>query len=367
LRPASAKTAQPPRTPSVPKLVLLQVLRALAALSVAMLHAQHDAAAVAARGGRGFAPLDAFPWAAGVDVFFVISGFIMVHASGRLFGTPEGRRVFLARRVARIVPIYWAVTTAYLAVAFLAPALLNAAFVDWDLVLASYLFIPVTRPDGLVQPLVGLGWTLNYEMFFYALFAFAVAWPRRIAVLGLGAGVVGLVLLGRLLHPLPQPFGFWTAPVMLEFVYGMALALLHGRGLRLPGPTRTLLAAAAVLLLVVGEASYREEALAWRHLLYGVPAALLVAAVAFGRERATEGRLARLGAAVGDASYALYLVHPFVIRAGREAVLRSGLAPAIGPWAFVALALAGAVVASLLVYRFFERPLTAALRASLKA
>jgi len=350
------------------KLVLLQVLRALAALSVAMLHAQHDAFALTERSGRPFTGLAAFPWEAGVDVFFVISGFIMVYASERLFGTPDGPRLFLARRIARIVPIYWAVTTVYLAVALLAPALLNAEFIGWARVLASYLFIPVARPDGLVQPLYGLGWTLNYEMFFYASFAFALAWPQRSAVLGLGAGLVALVAIGQVLGPLPQPFGFWAHPIILEFTYGMALALLYARGFRLPALPRALLAVAAILALVVVALSISDAAIPSRYFFYGVPAAALVAAVAFGRER-DAGRipLARLGAAIGDASYAIYLIHPFVIRAGRELALRSGLGAAIGPWSFVALALVAAVLASMLVYRLFERPLTARVRAFLNA
>jgi exopolysaccharide production protein ExoZ len=362
----SAKTRRPLSASHLPKLVLLQLLRALAALSVAMLHAQHDAAALAERTGRAFAPLTAFPWEAGVDVFFVISGFIMVHASARLFGTAEGRRVFLARRIARIVPIYWAVTTLYLAIALAAPALLNVEFIGWERVLASYLFIPLARPDGVVQPLYGLGWTLNYEMFFYALFALAIVRPRWRAVLGLAAALIVLVIVGRLFYQLPQPLGFWTDPIILEFVYGMGLALLHAQGARLGGSARALLAAGAVIVLTLALALplSPQEILAYRSLLFGVPAAMLVAAVAFGGERAEEGRLARMGAAIGDASYALYLIHPFVIRAGRELALRSGLA--IGPWLFIALALAAAIAASLLVYRLFERPLTTRLRARLE-
>src|SRR5207237_5929129 len=102
--------------------------------------------------------------------------------------------MFLGRRIARIVPIYWTVTTIYLAVALSAPSLLNSEFLGAGGVLASYLFIPVTRPDGLVQPLYGLGWTLNYEMFFYVLFSLAVAWPRRRAVPALMLALAGLGL-----------------------------------------------------------------------------------------------------------------------------------------------------------------------------
>ena len=336
-----------------------------------MLHAQHDAATLADRTGQAFAPVAAFPWEAGVDVFFVISGFIMVHASAGLFGAEGAGWAFLARRIARIVPIYWAVTTLYLAVALAVPEFLNRELLGWPFVVASYLFIPMTRPDGLVQPLYGLGWTLNYEMFFYVLFAAAVAWPRKHAVpalAGVLAGLVGIGLLVRLAsQPLPQPLGFWTDPIVLEFVYGMALGYLYAEGLRLGPAPRALLAAGAILALVAAASLYGVWAIPWRALAYGVPAAMLVAAVALGRKSRDEGRLARIGAAVGDASYALYLVHPFAIRAGREVVWRSGLAGVVGPWTFVILALAASVLAAILVYRVFERPATAWVRARLKA
>ena len=331
-----------------------------------MLHAQHDAATLAEAAGRSFAPVKSFPWEAGVDVFFVISGFIMVYASARLFGTPDGGRLFLARRVARIVPIYWTVTTLYLVVALAAPAALNPEFIGWGRVLASYLFIPVARPDGLVQPLYGLGWTLNYEMFFYAVFATAIVHPLRRAVLVVAAALAALAAIGILFGPLPQPLGFWTDPIILEFVFGMGLGLLYAEGVRLGGAPRAVLAAAAIIALIATTTLDLMAAAAYRPLLYGLPAAMLVAAMAFGR-KSPKGAGARSGEAIGDASYALYLIHPFVIRAGREIVLFSGLAGALHPWAFILLALSGAVLASVAVYRFFERPLTSAIRAWLSA
>ena len=94
---------------------------------------------------------------------------------------------------------------------------------------------------------------------------------------------------------------------------------------------------------------------------------MLVAALAFGRGDGDGRPPCPGGRRVGDASYALYLIHPFVIRAGREIVWRAGLAGLIGPWAFVLLSLSGAVLASVAVYRLFERPATAWLRARLRA
>ena len=220
------------------KLPHIQLLRAFAALCVVAFHAQNDASVVAARLGKAFTRSEAFPWLAGVDIFFVISGFIMVYASARLFGSAQGPRIFLAHRIARIVPLYWATTMLYLAVVLLAPALLNSEYLAPGFVTSSFLFIPAARPDGLVQPLYSLGWTLNYEMFFYALFAIAVAFPRQRAVAALIGALILIVGLGQTLAPLPQPLAFWSDPIILEFAFGMALGWASAEGFFLNGPAR---------------------------------------------------------------------------------------------------------------------------------
>jgi peptidoglycan/LPS O-acetylase OafA/YrhL len=209
------------------------------------------------------------------------------------------------------------------------------------------------RPDGLVQPLYSLGWTLNYEMFFYAIFALVLVWPMQRGVLALIAAMVAAAAIGGI-AALPHPLGFWTDPIILEFAFGMALALLKIEGLVLSRGLRAGLVLGGFGLLV-----FAADAGAPRVFAYGIPAALLVAAAALGAERARANtRITRMGSALGDASYALYLIHPFVIRAGREVMVRSGLAPLVGPWGYVVLVLAGAVLASLLVFRWYERPLT---------
>jgi exopolysaccharide production protein ExoZ len=157
------------------KLLYVQILRAFAALSVAVLHAQHDAGTIAAQLNWPFQVLHHIPWGAGVDVFFVISGFIIVHSSQKLFESPHARGIFLARRLGRVVPLYWTATTLYLTVALVLPGAVNSEILYPGFVLSLYLFIPMERPDGLVQPLYTLGWTLNYEMFSYAIFALVLA------------------------------------------------------------------------------------------------------------------------------------------------------------------------------------------------
>ena len=153
----------------------LQVLRAVAALGVVFHHLP-----IFLEGKLGLTgvvpPL--LLGAAGVDLFFVISGFIMVYSSEPLFGRPHAPRVFLLRRLSRIVPLYWAATSFLLGYLLLVGVAFVRVNLPWDVILTSYAFIPFPRRDGLMMPVLNVGWTLNYEMFFYLVFAAAILLPR---------------------------------------------------------------------------------------------------------------------------------------------------------------------------------------------
>jgi len=350
----------------------VQGLRALAALMVVVHHAQNEAAALAGRMGIDFVPRHGLPWPAGVDIFFVISGFIIVHAAAPLYGRPGARSRFAAHRIARLVPLYWGVTGLYLALGLAAPTLLSGEGGPPDLArtLASFLFWPMARSDGAVLPLYGLGWTLNYEMAFYALFALGLGFSRRGAVAWLVGALVLLVLAGRVVPAPPVPLAFWSDPIVLEFALGAGLALLRAEGVRLGSGVRIALAAAGLFGLAAAPVEPVLRLLAW-----GLPAAFLVAAAVLGRDRpeAVRGGIAAwfLVAAerLGDASYALYLIHPFVLRAAREGLLRTGLAPLLapllGPWPSLVMMVALTLPAALLVHRLVERPLTRLVRRGL--
>lgn len=351
------------------QIVPVQMLRALAALMVVVHHAQHEAGSLAAAAGRVPVRADWLPWMAGVDIFFVISGFIMVHASGRLYGRADGAVTFLKRRLWRIVPLYWLVTTLFLGVVLLKADVLNSAPRGWGEIAASYLFWPVARADGNIQPVFSLGWTLNYEMLFYALFAAGLLLRRGRAatVACVGLCLAGLVIAGQL-FVLPMPLSWWGQPIVLEFAAGMVIGLVHAAHIRLgPGMRAALaLAGLALLALVAAIPSGPLVMLA----LSGLAATLLVAAAALGQPQAGASRwpmlpmgrfaMARLVMArLGDASYALYLTHPFVLRAGREVFSRLGLS---SPSLFIALMLVATCLVALAVWRWFERPTARAVR-----
>ena len=339
-------------------------MRAAAALAIVLHHAQYDAETLAARFGLAYQPSHLLPWPAGVDVFFVISGFIMVYTSRKLFANADGPRVFLARRIARIVPIYWVLTTLYIVIGYVIPNALNKDVPGLSEIVKSYLFIPFEQPNGAIHPVLLLGWTLNYEMLFYVLFAIALLLPRLKAVVAVSVVLFGIVIVGQFTRLPLVPLAFWSEPIVLEFVFGMGLAIVAEQERCLAPVWRLSLIAAGLVLLHLDLIRPEGTIVLPQVLAYGIPATMLVAAAVLGGTHgpAALPAVGRALCALGDASYALYLAHPFAIRAMREIFAHSGLASAAGLGIFVTLSVIAAIVLAFFVYQFVERPLTRAVR-----
>ena len=346
--------------PSAPRLFpWVQVLRAAAAGAVAWLHIAHDAISAGHDPAGWLAAAAGFmPWTAGVDVFFVISGFVIVHASGNLFAQRRGWLIFLRRRLTRIVPLYWMLTTLLLATVLLDRSAVHGAVGGPWYIAASYLFIPAERPDGLVQPVLSLGWTLNYEMFFYLLMTPFLLLGRSLAVALCSAALCVLAAAGQMHLFDAVPFVFWSNPVVLEFAAGMGLAQAAAYGLRLPGWLRLGLAGLALAALHLDAVLGRSAGL----LAIGGPAVLLVWAAVSGGGGQPRGRVLRFGVLLGDASYAMYLAHPFVMRG--LTILGARLS-GLGEWTgvgYVAVSLAVAQAVAVAINLGVERRLTGRLR-----
>jgi exopolysaccharide production protein ExoZ len=339
----------------VQTIISIQFLRALAAIGVVASHFQFDLSR--AIGAEAPHP-ELYLGNAGVDLFFVISGFVMVYASERLFAQFNGALTFFVHRVIRIVPLYWLATGTYLLIATFLPA--YAREITADATLKSLFFIPYLRADGVVQPIVGQGWTLNYEMLFYSIFAFSACFPRGAAVAVATSILIGSVVAGLLFSPLPVVPAFWCDPIILEFVLGMLLALAYRRGLRLPPlACNCLMVAGAASLVILTK--YVPNGFAWRPITWGLPAALVVAGATL-REFSPAGPLWRALAVVGDASYALYLFHSFPVRAVTQFVRWSQIELAGVYWLLLALAVAGAITMACILHFVIERPVTRMLR-----
>jgi exopolysaccharide production protein ExoZ len=330
----------------------LQWLRALAAMMVLIGHVLEEAAHY--RGiGAGAAAL---PWTRGVDVFFVISGVVIALAGQRHAGSTSGAGAFLVRRVIRVVPLYWMFTTLMVAALVVAPGGVKETELDPGQIAASYLFLPYERHDGRIAPVLSLGWTLNYEMFFYLLAAVALAWrwPRAAGILtGL---LLALALAGWLFAPETTAARFWTGSILLEFGFGVLIALWwqrHGHRHRPKIAGVLFLSGVAALVLLHGSGLPR-------FLGAGLPAGMMVAGPVLFLSRGG-GAAGRIGVALGDASYALYLSHRFVLRLATLALLPLMPATGTGLWLFVALVTLTATGLSLLVFRHIERPVLALL------
>jgi exopolysaccharide production protein ExoZ len=314
------------------KLRGIQYLRAFAALGVVVFHATE-------RMGGNFAI-----GAAGVDVFFVVSGFIMwIIARDR----PLAPTAFLLNRFKRIAPSYWAATMVMVAggVAGLFPRLVLTP----DHVLGSLFFIPHRSPNGgEIWPVLVQGWTLNFEIFFYAVFAASLLLtPRRrlpalVALFG-SLSVSGLFLEGG--NPL---LATYTSPIILEFVAGAIIGhfWLEGR----IGRSRTH-GLALVAFSVAGFAAIGITLTAFNSLSFGILSVLLLVGILMLENGDSIGH-SSTAVYLGDASYSIYLWHTFAISVAARMVTLLSL-PA---WAGILLAsLAGAALGTVF-FELFEKP-----------
>lgn len=340
------------RTGRVETVVPIQILRGFAAIGVVIAHAAADLDRFGVTSGRSsFFDLGG----AGVDLFFIISGFVMVYASEPLFGSFRGATTFFAYRLIRIVPLYWLVTTFYLAVALLMPRL-GGTLYPLKTIATSFLFIPYARPDGIMQPVLGQGWTLNYEMFFYVIFAIAVLLPRRGAVVLSSTAIVLVVIVGRL-FVLPATASYWADPITCEFVLGMLLGLAYRKGVKLRPSLCAALVSGGIILLALG--GYLENS--HRALTSGVPAAIVVAGATFGRFSLRSSLWKGL-VILGDASYALYLLHEFPLQALTPTARWLSVHLTQWLWLYMTLAVVASALLAVVVHYAFERPVTKALR-----
>jgi peptidoglycan/LPS O-acetylase OafA/YrhL len=197
----------------------LQALRAIAAWLViidhALLELSHNAVAD---------PMTHLAWtlgSTGVYIFFVISGFIMVHISWADFGRWPNAVNFLRRRIMRIVPLYWLSTI--VALAYHRVSATHGAHAGWSDLMCSFSFIPYRDDDGSWNPILPQGWTLEYEMMFYILFAFGLCLRRQIALPVLAASLCMFVAAGPLLTD--ERLTYLASSILLWFVLGMMLAV----------------------------------------------------------------------------------------------------------------------------------------------
>jgi exopolysaccharide production protein ExoZ len=333
----------PPQT-----LFTVQALRALAAGAVL---AHHVLFMLVHNAGYSFSVSSI--GAAGVDLFFVISGFIMVYTSYSSFRQPRASISFIRRRAIRVVPIYWLYTTVVVFLLAFAPDLFSETRFDWHQVISSYLFLLSENTAGQVGTVMQTGWTLCFEVYFYLLFAILLNLPRRYFLATSGA----IFAVGTVLGTVAEPAAWMTVatnPIVVEFYFGAVVAFLFLNGVVLP----RLLAHAAIVLGIAIVVITRDVDLGtWtRTICWGLPSsALLLGAVSLERRGM---KVPRAMVALGDSSYSLYLVHPFIVPAIGKLWLALQLSAHASPAILFLIAFGCSLAAGHGSYLAIEKPVT---------
>lgn len=325
----------------------IQYLRGLAAILVVVCHSMTMA------GVASFFPVPIGEF--GVDIFFVISGFIMWVTTNEK--TPDPKAFWLARAF-RIFPLYWLFCFVMLASIFLIPsAFFHQRSMDWVFVLKSFLLIPSYHPDaGTITPLYSIGWTLIYEAFFYVIFGltlFVKNLEMRFAAL-VSAFIV-IYLLGRFVQ-LESAIGvFYTSSIIMEFIIGVFIGALVTHLSKIPDFVAYFFLFASCILFSVGVIFENSvPRITW----YGPASALLVIAAVI-----LEKRLAlnqnRLLLLLGSASYSIYLMHPFAQRFwyGGQVFAFGGITHGLSLIVYFIGSLIAGVVGGLMTYWLIEKPL----------
>lgn len=330
--------------------------------------------------------LGVIPWTAGVDLFFVISGFVIFLITGKRApsstSSPQSgyknAKQFLLARVIRLAPTYYIFTTLIVATLLITPDSLNSAQLEIEQIINSYLFIPSMRHDGQIIPVLSVGWTLNYEMFFYTLFGLALLITRKNTASLVAGTLIVLVALGILLSPASAIGKFWSSPILLEFLAGMLIAKIYLSSSKWrqklplwPAILVFILGVGMLLTIPVWLWSIIPSSLPIHRIFYfGIPACLIVISLTILISDQTDKRFPDLLVSLGSSSYMLYLSHRFVLRL--FSFLWLGLmslgAPvsviSSGSTAFVALFVtaSGCVLLAHMGHMYAEKPLLTRLR-----
>lgn len=345
----------------------IQGMRAIAALIVIMAHIFPNIMPMHTHWVKTFFSVVG---GTGVDIFFVISGFIIYHVMQRSIASMDtvgkGRALyaFAMKRFIRIYPLYWIVFgTSCLIMAWAPPA---------ELPPQEPLLQLLALIDNLPNYYVSVAWTLTFEVYFYAVVALGLLLFARRAMVGVTiwfAIVGGATLLG-LWFPWSKPLDFVFAPLVLEFLLGIVVAMLIDRGFqRFHGA----LLAGAFIWIAIGSLFLMPSIFAlnvdhWGRLVAinrsfalhvvcrGIPAAIFIYGIVV-LEIRQRWIMPRVLQYIGNASFSIYLWHVVVFNAVAEVFVRLGWVGVVSPIGLTALMIAIGLSIGLLSYQCLEEPL----------
>jgi len=326
----------------------IQLLRFLAALMVVICHSSFYAferlnkeAYVYGEGAHG------------VSLFFVISGFVMVVSSQKLIGVKNSWKEFAVKRIVRIVPIYWIMTTFKLVVMIMAASLVYHSKLDVIAILKSYFFIPGLNAEQEFRPIYGVGWTLNFEMFFYILFCVSL-FIRVKPLLFLSTIFVPLALLSFFRTSNWSDLSFYTDSIVLNFLYGMIAGQLILKRIRLPFIISIVAIILSLLYIFIPRYGFFSGLVGTDKLIVGILCFFVIWCAA-SIEPLIKDKIPNWSLYLGGASYSIYLIHPTVSPIAPTLLYRIGVNYSM---LSVVISVTISLASGALFYKYCETPLT---------
>ena len=282
--------------------------------------------------------------AQGVALFFVISGFIMAVTATPHTGEKGFVRYFEISRLIRIVPLYWAMNAAKLLGLIIVPGMIATSPTVSNVILSLF-FIPAETADGRIEPFYGVGWSLNFEMAFYALFALALLWGKRPTYVVIPLLLVATAISFFKTEEWPTA-AFLLSPILFNFVWGLLIGEWYLAKRQIPVAASIALIVSATIMVFVP---------------LGIPDAILVThihvgAIVFGfvaLEERIGHRIPNIFTFLGDASYSIYLTHPMF--AVFTVVILHRLVPWMPSLLLFIITLVLSVVFAAATYVYFEK------------
>jgi peptidoglycan/LPS O-acetylase OafA/YrhL len=288
----------------------IQILRAIAALSVVYSHCTSG-------GDYKFPSMGGF----GVDIFFIISGFIIGYIVSR------NTEHFMVKRIIRIVPLYYIATLLMTFTVLLLPHFIHSTTVSVSGFIKSILFIP--GPENRGFPILGQGWTLNFEMFFYLitfLCILAVKNEKYIIITCVSVLTIFVIVL-NIIKPNIYLLNRYQTGLFPEFIYGLLLYCGYGYyGKKHTSNISNKMNGKVILKIValIGLAVISYAYLVFRDVYHftifhnrniavGIPAFVLVSALLLLENTIGDNKFVRIGIKLGEASYAMYLFHYHIV------------------------------------------------------
>jgi peptidoglycan/LPS O-acetylase OafA/YrhL len=341
-------------------LYTIQLLRAVAAICVVYQHSANYAFPEISFGEFG------------VDIFFIISGFIIA------FMVSKNTDKFLLKRVTRIMPMYWFVTFLTIVLCLVFPKWFNNTTVSVLAILKSLFFIPYKI--GTSGPIALLGWTLNCEMFFYLIMGICILFIKDKRYLT-SCCIFILLLLVTLLNIIKIDgyiFQFYRdRALLLEFIYGIVLYHLFAYNNKhniiknnVVLFTFFSIMGVSAFFFLIFSSIYKFNILNDRNIQIGIPSLVLVISMLFFENSINKSNfLMKFGIKLGDASYVMYLFHPFFIYFLQRLVypkifLNNG--SIIIKLLQIIIGLIATTIGSIFLYDYLDNPIQKKLRSMIK-